>query len=177
MRLRLPPRPHLLRRAAWFPAAVHSCAGRPLFLTEYVLHYGAENGDWKKLPLNSTRQTFVLDGLKCGTTYRLYMTASNSLGTGEPGEEVVVRTKGAGERRASSCALVRVCVCMRVRVRACACVRECACACACVCVCVCVGVFPYARFLPIRFSQQKRPPRGRSTLSCFFSLSLFFPVC
>ncbi|KAK8780288.1 hypothetical protein V5799_018371, partial [Amblyomma americanum] len=63
--------------------------------TEYVLHYGTEHGEWKKLPLNSTKQTFVLDGLKCGTTYRLYMTASNSLGTGEPGEEVIVRTKGA----------------------------------------------------------------------------------
>ncbi|XP_077518318.1 cell adhesion molecule Dscam1-like [Amblyomma americanum] len=64
-------------------------------VTEYVLHYGTEHGEWKKLPLNSTKQTFVLDGLKCGTTYRLYMTASNSLGTGEPGEEVIVRTKGA----------------------------------------------------------------------------------
>ncbi|KAK8781525.1 hypothetical protein V5799_017133 [Amblyomma americanum] len=63
--------------------------------TEYVLHYGPEHGVWKKLPINYTGQPFVLDGLKCGTTYRLYMTASNSLGSGEPGEEVLVSTKGA----------------------------------------------------------------------------------
>ncbi|XP_050040863.3 cell adhesion molecule Dscam1-like isoform X1 [Dermacentor andersoni] len=63
--------------------------------TEYVLHYGTELGEWNKLSLNSTKQSFVLDGLKCGTTYRLYMTASNSIGTGEPGAEVIVRTNGA----------------------------------------------------------------------------------
>ncbi|CAN8002939.1 unnamed protein product, partial [Ixodes pacificus] len=62
---------------------------------EYVLHYGTEASDWLQLPLNATKQSFVLDGLKCGTLYRLYMTASNSLGTGEPGAEVSVRTKGA----------------------------------------------------------------------------------
>ncbi|CAN8026776.1 unnamed protein product, partial [Ixodes persulcatus] len=64
-------------------------------VTEYVLHYGTEASDWLQLPLNATKQSFVLDGLKCGTLYRLYMTASNSLGTGEPGTEVSVRTKGA----------------------------------------------------------------------------------
>ncbi|XP_064480699.1 cell adhesion molecule Dscam2-like isoform X2 [Ornithodoros turicata] len=64
-------------------------------VTEYVLHYGTDNGEWKKMPLNASRQTFVLEGLNCGSVYRLYMTASNSLGTGEPGDEVTVRTKGA----------------------------------------------------------------------------------
>ncbi|XP_075742812.1 cell adhesion molecule Dscam1-like [Rhipicephalus microplus] len=63
--------------------------------TEYVLHYGTELGEWHKVSLNSSKQSFVLDGLKCGTTYRLYMTASNSIGTGEPGAEVIVRTNGA----------------------------------------------------------------------------------
>ncbi|KAH8026603.1 hypothetical protein HPB51_022309 [Rhipicephalus microplus] len=64
-------------------------------VTEYVLHYGTELGEWNKVSLNSSKQSFVLDGLKCGTTYRLYMTASNSIGTGEPGAEVIVRTNGA----------------------------------------------------------------------------------
>ncbi|CAN7995711.1 unnamed protein product, partial [Ixodes hexagonus] len=64
-------------------------------VTEYVLHYGPESGDWLQLPLNGSKQSLVLNGLKCGTLYRLYMTASNSLGTGEPGTEVSVRTKGA----------------------------------------------------------------------------------
>ncbi|CAN7984334.1 unnamed protein product, partial [Ixodes hexagonus] len=63
--------------------------------TEYVLHYGTESGDWLQLPLNGSKQSLVLNGLKCGTLYRLYMTASNSLGTGEPGTAVSVRTKGA----------------------------------------------------------------------------------
>lgn len=32
--------------------------------------------------------------IRCGTKYHLYMTATNSLGTGEPSETVIARTKG-----------------------------------------------------------------------------------
>ncbi|GFW99045.1 down syndrome cell adhesion molecule [Trichonephila clavipes] len=64
-------------------------------ITEYMLHYKPDNGDWEQLRLSNRQDHYSLDGLKCGTRYHLYMTASNSLGTGEPSEQVSVRTLGA----------------------------------------------------------------------------------
>lgn len=63
--------------------------------TEYVLHYGGEDGDWKTHQLATNERQFVLQNLRCGSQYRLYVTASNSLGMGEPGEEALVRTRGS----------------------------------------------------------------------------------
>ncbi|XP_064480703.1 cell adhesion molecule DSCAM-like isoform X2 [Ornithodoros turicata] len=62
--------------------------------TEYVLHYGGDDGEWKKHTLAAQEKEFLLRNLRCGSQYRLYVTASNSLGMGEPGEESLVRTKG-----------------------------------------------------------------------------------
>ncbi|KAM7293094.1 hypothetical protein ISCGN_026224 [Ixodes scapularis] len=63
--------------------------------TEYVLHYGGDDGDWKSHQLAAHERQFLLQNLRCGSQYRLYVTASNSLGMGEPGEEAVVRTRGS----------------------------------------------------------------------------------
>lgn len=38
---------------------------------------------------------YRLEGLRCGNRYELYMTASNSLGSGEPSERLLSRTAGA----------------------------------------------------------------------------------
>ncbi|GBM30792.1 Down syndrome cell adhesion molecule [Araneus ventricosus] len=65
---------------------------KTLETAEYTLHY---KPDWGKLRLNKKQDHFSLDGLKCGSRYHLYMTASNSLGTGEPSERVTARTLGA----------------------------------------------------------------------------------
>ncbi|GBM72635.1 Down syndrome cell adhesion molecule-like protein Dscam2 [Araneus ventricosus] len=64
-------------------------------ITEYMLHYKSDNGDWEQLRLSNKQDHYSLDGLKCGTRYHMYMTASNSLGTGEPSEQVTARTLGA----------------------------------------------------------------------------------
>lgn len=63
--------------------------------TEYVLHYGGDDGDWKTHQLASHERQFLLQNLRCGSQYRLYVTASNSLGMGEPGEEALIRTQGS----------------------------------------------------------------------------------
>lgn len=63
---------------------------------EYTLHYKTDDGDWQSEKLSSDADQFTLRNLRCGTRYHLYMTASNSLGTGEPSEPVSARTKGAG---------------------------------------------------------------------------------
>ena len=58
---------------------------------DFVLHYKEEKGvQWIQKRIKGQRNHFVLDGsdaktvIKCGTKYLLYMTATNSLGTGEP---------------------------------------------------------------------------------------------
>ncbi|GIX95755.1 down syndrome cell adhesion molecule-like protein Dscam2 [Caerostris extrusa] len=65
-------------------------------ITEYTLHYKTDDGNWQHERLSSDADKYTLKNLRCGTRYHLYMTASNSLGTGEPSEAVLARTKGAG---------------------------------------------------------------------------------
>ncbi|XP_035206928.1 Down syndrome cell adhesion molecule-like isoform X2 [Stegodyphus dumicola] len=62
---------------------------------EYTLHYKTDDGEWMSQPLGSNIDHYVLKGLRCGSRYQLHMTASNSLGTGEPSAPVFARTKGA----------------------------------------------------------------------------------
>ncbi|GBO08527.1 hypothetical protein AVEN_145905-1, partial [Araneus ventricosus] len=62
----------------------------------YTLHYKTDDGNWQQEQLSSDADKYTLRNLRCGTRYHLYMTASNSLGTGEPSEAVSARTKGAG---------------------------------------------------------------------------------
>ncbi|GFT03836.1 down syndrome cell adhesion molecule-like protein Dscam2, partial [Nephila pilipes] len=61
----------------------------------YTLHYKTDDGNWQHERLSSDADKYTLRNLRCGTRYQLYMTASNSLGTGEPSEAVSARTKGA----------------------------------------------------------------------------------
>ncbi|KFM72780.1 Down syndrome cell adhesion molecule-like protein Dscam2, partial [Stegodyphus mimosarum] len=64
-------------------------------ITEYTLHYKTDDGNWQQEQLSRDADHYTLRNLRCGTRYHLYMTASNSLGTGEPSEPVSARTKGA----------------------------------------------------------------------------------
>ncbi|XP_054166069.1 cell adhesion molecule Dscam2-like [Oppia nitens] len=69
---------------------------------EYVLHFKEDREQqWHQKKLKTKSNQYVLDssngmaGIRCGTKYKLFMTASNSLGTGEPSETISARTKGA----------------------------------------------------------------------------------
>ncbi|XP_042899058.1 cell adhesion molecule Dscam1 isoform X2 [Parasteatoda tepidariorum] len=66
-------------------------------IREYILHYKTEGGGdkWKEQKLSTGGNQYTLEDLRCGTGYRLYMTATNSLGKGEPGDVITARTKGA----------------------------------------------------------------------------------
>ena len=61
------------------------------------MHYKTDDGDWIEQKLGNQDDHYTLEGLRCGTRYHLYMTASNSLGTGEPSAPVTARTQGAGK--------------------------------------------------------------------------------
>lgn len=69
-----------------------------IYITEYTLHYKTDDGDWIQQRLSNRQDHHTLAALRCGTRYHLYMTASNSLGTGEPSTPVSARTQGAGNR-------------------------------------------------------------------------------
>ena len=68
------------------------------FLLEYTLHYKTDDGDWIQQRLGNKEVQYTLTELRCGTRYHLYMTAFNSLGTGEPSAPVFARTQGAGKK-------------------------------------------------------------------------------
>ncbi|KAH7639492.1 hypothetical protein HUG17_3525 [Dermatophagoides farinae] len=70
---------------------------------EYVLYYREDqkpSTEWHQKRIYAKSNQFVLNKensqgrIRCGTKYHLYMTATNSLGTGEPSETVIARTKG-----------------------------------------------------------------------------------
>ncbi|XP_054712938.1 cell adhesion molecule Dscam2-like [Uloborus diversus] len=65
---------------------------------EYTLFYKPDDGDWKSVQLENQSERHTLTNLRCGTRYQLYMTASNSLGTGEPSPPVYTRTLGAAPK-------------------------------------------------------------------------------
>ncbi|GFU12426.1 down syndrome cell adhesion molecule [Nephila pilipes] len=64
-------------------------------ITEYTLHYRHDDAIWQTKKLRSTTDRYTVENVKCGTKYHMYLTASNSLGTGEPSPSVTTRTKGA----------------------------------------------------------------------------------
>ncbi|RWS09901.1 Down syndrome cell adhesion molecule-like protein Dscam2, partial [Dinothrombium tinctorium] len=66
-------------------------------LTQYTLYWKEETkkGDFTAVKLAANVHEYTLTNLLCGTLYKFYMTATNSLGTGEPSFEVLHRTKGA----------------------------------------------------------------------------------
>ncbi|KAM7293264.1 Down syndrome cell adhesion molecule-like protein Dscam2 [Ixodes scapularis] len=66
-----------------------------IVVRDYVLHYQVEGGEWREISLSTDDNKYTLRGLKCGSLYSLFMTATNSLGTAEPRDIIYARTKGA----------------------------------------------------------------------------------
>ncbi|XP_015784517.1 Down syndrome cell adhesion molecule homolog isoform X2 [Tetranychus urticae] len=66
-------------------------------IREYNLYFKEENKNSHNnhIKLEPELRSYVLKDLSCGTKYSLFMTATNSLGTGEPSQKVSARTKGA----------------------------------------------------------------------------------
>lgn len=66
-------------------------------ITGYVLSWRSENGVWRETEIDSDRKSFILDNIKCGTNYELFLVASNSVGKGKPSSTVAASTKGSGK--------------------------------------------------------------------------------
>ena len=60
------------------------------------MSYKQEFGEWQEVMIDPDRKTYTLDGVKCGTSYQLFLTAVNSVGNGKPSSVVTATTKGGG---------------------------------------------------------------------------------
>lgn len=60
------------------------------------MSYKEESGEWQEVMIDPDRKTYTLDGVKCGTSYQLLLTAVNSVGNGKASSVVTATTKGGG---------------------------------------------------------------------------------
>ncbi|VEN35147.1 unnamed protein product, partial [Callosobruchus maculatus] len=60
----------------------------------YTIHYKPEFGDWEKVEVGPSTDKYTIDKLLCGTRYQLYVTAYNSIGTGDSSDNLTPKTRG-----------------------------------------------------------------------------------
>ncbi|CAH1154339.1 unnamed protein product [Phaedon cochleariae] len=60
----------------------------------YTVHYKPEFGDWETAQVGPSIENYNIDGLLCGTRYQLYVTSYNSIGTGDPSDNITPKTRG-----------------------------------------------------------------------------------
>ncbi|XP_064480158.1 cell adhesion molecule Dscam1-like [Ornithodoros turicata] len=90
-----PPSPPTIRVQSTTASSVHLMWEPPdIPVNGYVLHYKEEQNDWVKQHVPGTQQSIVLEQLRCGTRYQLYMEAFNDAGKGDPSQVVSVKTEG-----------------------------------------------------------------------------------
>ncbi|XP_049823713.1 Down syndrome cell adhesion molecule-like protein Dscam2 isoform X9 [Aethina tumida] len=60
----------------------------------YTVHYKPEFGEWENVQVAPNVEKYTLEKLVCGTRYQVYVTAYNSIGTGDPSDNLNPRTRG-----------------------------------------------------------------------------------
>ncbi|XP_050305197.1 cell adhesion molecule Dscam2 isoform X20 [Anthonomus grandis grandis] len=60
----------------------------------YTIHYKPEFGEWENIQVGAATDKYTLEKLLCGTRYQLYVTAYNSIGTGDPSDNLNPKTRG-----------------------------------------------------------------------------------
>lgn len=65
----------------------------------YTLHYKKDGVEWYHIPIiaSSSKNRFTITGLESSTPYRIYITASNQYGNGEPSDITTVTTSMKGK--------------------------------------------------------------------------------
>ncbi|XP_042142402.1 Down syndrome cell adhesion molecule-like protein Dscam2 [Ixodes scapularis] len=90
-----PPSPPSIRVQSTTATSVHLVWEPPdIPVNGYVLHYKEDQNDWVKQHVPGTQQSIVLEQLRCGTRYQLYMEAFNDAGKGDPTQVLSVKTEG-----------------------------------------------------------------------------------
>lgn len=66
------------------------------YLPGYVLHWREQGLDWSEVQIPSEKTNHKFTGLNCGTSYKFYITAFNSMGKGQPSDVISATTEGSG---------------------------------------------------------------------------------
>ncbi|GFR29678.1 contactin-2 [Trichonephila clavata] len=71
---------------------------RSIPVTGYTLHYRKDGSEWYHIPIiaSSSKNRFTITGLESSTPYKIYITASNQYGNGEPSDMLTVTTSMKG---------------------------------------------------------------------------------
>lgn len=101
LRVLVPPEAPILTVVESFSDSLHlrwtdqKNGGSPIL--GYVINYKRDHGDWEELQISARIDEHMLRNLWCGTSYLLYITAFNRIGTGLPCDIVTAHTKGTGK--------------------------------------------------------------------------------
>lgn len=101
LRVLVPPEAPVLLVVDSFSDSLHlkwadqKTGGSPIL--GYVINYKRDHGDWEELQISARYNEHMLRNLWCGTSYLLYITAFNRIGTGLPCDIVTAHTKGTGK--------------------------------------------------------------------------------
>lgn len=63
-------------------------------ITSYTLHYKRFNGNMEEINLSKHSNSYELKNLVCGSTYNIYLTAHNKIGSSPPSTTLHVKTQG-----------------------------------------------------------------------------------
>jgi Down syndrome cell adhesion protein len=76
--------------------STHACVSSHIF-PGYLINYKREGGDWEEYESGPKTTDHVLQSLACGSTYQVFITAFNKIGSGLPSDILTRNTKGSGE--------------------------------------------------------------------------------
>lgn len=76
-------------------------------ITSYTLHYKRVHGNLEELKLSRHTTSHELKGLLCGSTYQLYLTAFNKIGSSPSSVVINVRTQGQSPGLPGSAVLIK----------------------------------------------------------------------
>ncbi|CAL8103483.1 unnamed protein product [Orchesella dallaii] len=99
VRVQTPPQPPILQiveasyealRLLWTPM---SDGGSPI--KGYLINYKIAGGDWDEYEVGPRATSHALQGLVCGSSYQVFITAFNKIGSGLPSDILTRSTKGS----------------------------------------------------------------------------------
>ncbi|KAF8796641.1 Down syndrome cell adhesion molecule-like [Argiope bruennichi] len=94
-----PPKPPFLKIAETTTSSIlllwETANGKGTPVSGYVLHWREHGLEWAEVQIPSEKTNHKFSGLNCGTSYKFYITAFNSMGKGQPSDVITARTEGS----------------------------------------------------------------------------------
>ncbi|GFW83139.1 down syndrome cell adhesion molecule homolog [Trichonephila clavipes] len=98
-----PPKPPFLKVAETTTSTIflewETVNGKETPVSGYVLHWREQGLEWAEVQIPSEKANHKFTGLNCGTSYKFYVTAFNSMGKGQPSDVITAKTEGTVRSR------------------------------------------------------------------------------